>query len=575
MLAEFNAAFSLGRQQLIQENWTGAVAALQRAVSIRPDAWAIRGLLGVACLQAGQPEEAIEQLQRTLIEKPDDVPARLHLGIALFSIGQLAACEVAMRAVTVRRPTDVVAWRHLIASREGRGLPALQAWLRLSRLLPADPTVWAGLGGAWMTKGAPQQAITCFRTVLSLQPNNLAARCRLGMLLIDVGEIDEAEQALKAVLQEVPDSTSAITALARIRSWRRDEDGARALIAPLIQLDPPPVEAAALWAELHRNRPAEACLVVEAALASSRTNAQRSLLLHRLGDLYDVSGEHDAAFAAWQEANHIRGSRFDPAAHERVIDTLIAAYSHQQVRSDCGSTTPVFVVGMPRSGTSLLEQMLDRHPDIVGAGELESIRRIAAHLSRPVDYHLGLDQITAVELADLAGAHLQMLHRIGGSASVVVDKMPNNFLHLGLISQLFPRARVLHCVRDPVDTCFSCFRQRFGAGLPHTTRLEWLGAYHQGYSRLMAHWEASLPIRIHRVRYEDLVRTPEKTMRSVLSVVGVAWDGRCLSPHHNSRTVTTASRQQVQQPLYTHAIGRADPYREHLAVLRGALGDEV
>ena len=151
----------------------------------------------------------------------------------------------------------------------------------------------------------------------------------------------------------------------------------------------------------------------------------------------------------------------------------------------------------------------------------------------------------------------------------------HNFQHLGLISQLFPQARVLHITRDPVDTCFSCFRQRFGAGLSYTQRLEWLGAYYRSYVRLMRHWQATLPIRIHPVRYEQLVTEPELTMRGVLAALGQDWDARVLAPHRSRRRVSTASRQQVQEPLYTRAIGRAAPYRSHLAILREVLGDEV
>jgi hypothetical protein len=153
--------------------------------------------------------------------------------------------------------------------------------------------------------------------------------------------------------------------------------------------------------------------------------------------------------------------------------------------------------------------------------------------------------------------------------------MPNNFLHLGLIFQLFPNARVLHVVRDPLDTCLSCFRQRLGAGLPHTTRLEWLGAYYRSYARLMAFWEAQRPDAIRRVHYAELVCDPERTLQGVLELLGVDWDARCLRPHESDRIVATASREQVQQPLYTHAIGRSAPYARHLGPLLAALGTEA
>jgi Flp pilus assembly protein TadD len=575
MSAEFVTALSLGRQHLRHERWDEASTQLLRAVQIRPEAWAVRGLLGATLLKAGCPEDAIRVLTQTLSEQPDDLPARLHLGMALLETGQHAACEAAMRTVLARRPGEVVAWRYLIVACHERGHPAIHARTKLAELVPEEPEVWVGLGIAWTARGAPRPAILCLRRALALRPEDLASKGRLGLLLLDVGELAEAEEILQAVLAEVPMSSSVRTGLARIRVWHRDRDEARSMLAPLLVEPVPAVGALALWAELSRDQPDDAIpMVVSALERPDLTASERSLLLYRLGDLRDATGSHAAAFAAWQEANNLRHARFDPAAHDRAIDALIEAYRQPRVRSECDSEVPVFIVGMPRSGTSLLEQMLDRHSEIVGAGELESIREIARQLSQPRDYYLRLEQLTAAKLTGLARSQLAHLQTLGGDARRVVDKMPNNFLHLGLISQLFPGARVLHMVRDPADTCLSCFRQRLGAGLPHTTKIEWLGAYYRSYVRLMEHWEAVLPITIHRVHYADLVREPEVTLRSVFSVLGIEFDARSLSPHRSKRIVTTASRSQVQQPLYTHSIGRAAPYMEHLTALHRVLNGE-
>ncbi|MDG1484230.1 MAG: sulfotransferase [Myxococcota bacterium] len=576
MSAEFMTALSLGRQHLRHERWSEASTELLRAVESRPEAWAVRGLLGGTLLKAGRPHDAIRELTRTLSEQPDDLPARLHLGMALLNTGQNAGCEAAMRAVLAKRPDEIVAWRYLIAACHRLGQLAIQARTRLTELVPEEPDAWAGLGAAWLAKGAPQPAITCFRRVLALQPNDLTSKAQLGLLLLDVGALDESEVLLQAVRAEVPMSSSVLVGLARIRHWNREWDKAKAMIAPLLVPPVSSMAALALWAELNPDQPeAVIPLLVSALEQSDLTDSTRCLLLHRLGDLRDAAGSHDAAFAAWRSANDLRNLSFDPVGHDRAIDALIDGYRGPQVRSQCDSEVPVFIVGMPRSGTSLLEQMLDRHPEIVGAGELESIRQIAQQLSKPSDYYLRLEQIAAPQLTKLSRAHLAHLQTLGGGARRVVDKMPNNFLHLGLISQLFPRARVLHLVRDPSDTCLSCFRQRLGAGLSHTTKLEWLGAYFKSYARLMEHWEAVLPITIQRVHYADLVREPETTLRSVCTMLGVEFDARCLTPHLSKRLVKTASRIQVQQPPHTHAIGRAAPYMEHLTELHRMLNGEA
>ena len=428
--------FAQGRSHLLGEEWPEAAAALLQATELRPEAWAVRGLLGVALLKAGRPAEAIEALTHTLQEAPDDLPARLHLGMAQLAVGQPEACEQTMRMVTAARPGEVIAWRHIARAREQQGLHTTGAWTKVARLNPRDPTAWRSLGAAWVRRGAPSPAVVCFQQVLTLRPEDLDAQLQLGTLLIDTGELEEAESLLTAVLQQVPTSAQARTALARIRSWQRRPEEARRLVKPLVLCDRPPVEAAALWAELHRQEPSAALGVVQRALAAPGSTSGRSLLLHRLGDLHDRLGAHDAAFDAWQEANQLRQLRFAPRAHTKAIQALMAAYSQPRPVSQCESDVPVFVVGMPRSGTSLLEQMLDLHPDIVGAGELESIRHIASTLSAPVDYYLRLSEIDAQTLTPLAAAYCEQLQRFGGRR--VIDKMPNNFLHLGLIAQLFP-----------------------------------------------------------------------------------------------------------------------------------------
>ena len=227
--------------------------------------------------------------------------------------------------------------------------------------------------------------------------------------------------------------------------------------------------------------------------------------------------------------------------------------------------------------TGWLEQMLDRHPLITGLGEREEIRRAAIkipqRLGRAGPYFLHLDHIPATLLDELAASHLQTLRSLAGpGATRAVDKMPHNFLHLGLIAQMLPGARILHCVRDPVDTCFSCYRQRFGAGLPYTTRLEWLGVFYRAYAALMRHWSRVLPLPMMTVRYESLVASPEPVLREVMAFLDVPWEPRCLRFHESDRVIGTASHTQVQQPLYTSSVGRAAPYHHRLGPLRGALG---
>jgi hypothetical protein len=232
-------------------------------------------------------------------------------------------------------------------------------------------------------------------------------------------------------------------------------------------------------------------------------------------------------------------------------------------RGSSTSELPTLIVGMPRSGTTLLEQALSAHPGIAAGGELEDLRDLAR------EAYAG--PITSPRLDTLAARYLGRLRAIGPEAQRVTDKMPHNFLHLGLVALMLPRARVIHCRRDPVDTCWSCFRQHFGAGLAYTTDLAWLGAFHRSYADLMEHWRGALPLAMLEVDYEELVAQPEPTLRRVLAFLDLPWHPACLEPHKARRIAATVSRAEVQRPIHQGSVGRAAPYRPHLGPLLDAL----
>jgi hypothetical protein len=201
--------------------------------------------------------------------------------------------------------------------------------------------------------------------------------------------------------------------------------------------------------------------------------------------------------------------------------------------------------------------MLDAHPALRGVGERSELSQLAVAARGPF-----------YSTSQASNACFRYVDAVGSDRTI--DKMPHNFYHLGLLMQLFPRARVLYSVRDPLDTCFSCFRQRFGASMSYATELGWLGAVYAGHERLMAHWSA-IGVPVHPVPYAQLVRSPEETLRGVLSWLGLGWEPSCLRFHQRRRVVATASFAQVQEPLYTRGIGRSAPYHRHLGPLRAAL----
>jgi tetratricopeptide (TPR) repeat protein len=333
----------------------------------------------------------------------------------------------------------------------------------------------------------------------------------------------------------------------------------------------------------------EALLERMEALASDPSSLPRNAAtLHfALALLLEKRGAEEDAFEHYRQANalkhrllHEAGRAFDPDRHDRAIDQLIAAYSpafFQRVRGfGLDTELPVFIVGMPRSGTTLVEQILSRHPSVFAAGELTKGGQLAEELpirlGTAEGYPRCLDRLDQPTAQSIAEDVRQRLARRGGPAARVTDKGPLNYLHLGLLATLFPRARVIHCRRDPRDVCVSCYFQYFQDEADFTWDLSDLGRYYRAYERLMEHWRRVLPAQPLDVVYEELVTDPEPVIRRLVAFCGLPWDDRCLASHESRRPVQTLSKLQVRRPIYTTSVGRWRRFEKHLGPLLEALG---
>jgi hypothetical protein len=320
-------------------------------------------------------------------------------------------------------------------------------------------------------------------------------------------------------------------------------------------------------------------------LARAKTDEDRINLHHALGKIYDDSGRYDDSFH-----NYLLGNRLERAGFQyhwmhnsSYIDRLIGAfpvgYDRTQSWAGADSELPVFVLGMPRSGTTLIEQIISSHPLVFGAGELNGLEEIARGFKPRfnVSYPEGLSSLGAGDLKSSADYYLKFLRGFSGDALRITDKMPHNFIHLGLISLLFLNPRVIHCRRDPLDTCLSIFFQRFSfKGHPYSYDLEELGHYYYDYERLMAHWRGVLPLGMMlEVQYEEVLERPEEMSRRLIDFCGLEWDDRCLRFYENDRKVRTSSAWQVRQPLYKTSKERWRNYENHLAPLKLALDGMV
>lgn len=321
-------------------------------------------------------------------------------------------------------------------------------------------------------------------------------------------------------------------------------------------------------------------LLLELIDASKDQHPRQLALVHAVvANLLDRLGQYDQAFVHATQSNVLRGGTYEPHRVERFISRMMDYFTRHRIaclsRSTLQTEQPVFLIGMPRSGSTLIEQILCSHPKVAGGGEvpwmfdagIESARRAGGDTEFPGS----LDRLSISDLDALAGQYLAKISSVAPQADRFTDKMLSNYLNLGLIALLFPQARIIHCSRDPMDTCVSCYMTNFATGHEFTRRLDWLGHFYRHYRLLMDHWLTVLRQPMLEVRYEALVQDPQTQSRRIFDFIGLGWDEQCLRFYENKRPITTSSAQQVRRPIYSSSVGRWRHYEKQLMPLRREL----
>ena len=303
--------------------------------------------------------------------------------------------------------------------------------------------------------------------------------------------------------------------------------------------------------------------------------ADRMRLHFAAATIFEQAGEIETAFEHYSAGNDLKDVVFDPAQYAVHIGQLIETFDKDvfaKVKSwGSRDERPVFIVGMPRSGTSLVEQIIASHHGVFGAGELETFNKffgtLAEHCKSEADYPDCINDLSAETVAAMANEHLSTLSDLAPNAHQITDKMPTNFLHIGLIAALFPLARIIHCRRDPRDTCFSIYGRDFAGDHAYAYNQANLGRYFRQYERLMVHWQRTLPNSILDVQYEALIADQETETKRTLEFCGLDWDENCLAFHETDRTVRTWSYRQVRQPINKTSVARWRKFATHLKPL--------
>lgn len=477
----------------------------------------------------------------------------------------------------------------VIAAKQEDDPQALRLIRRAIKLNGTSADFHNSLGAVYKHQGDLQRALECYRRAVQLDPGHAVAHDNLGSTLADLTEYREARECFARAVALRPGFAEAHCNLANLwfREGRLEEAEAEAREA--IGLKPDFHRAYFLLAHLKHypslESPETRQLMdwMQGLLGSPGLSERHASTLNfALAKVFNDGGEYPRAFEFYRRGNQLRrGLLGDP---DRCLDQmesftqrLMEVFDRDLFQALEGggidSEIPVFIVGVPRSGTTLVEQILSSHPQVAGAGEQGFLRTLESELARRPGnaYPEGVAGWARDAAKEKALAYLELLRRYGPGSRRVSDKMPDNFLRLGLIALMFPRARVVHCRRHPMDSGASIFFQSFKEDLCFAFGLGDIGRYHCLYHRLMDHWRKVLPIPMLELQYEDLVSDPEPQTRRLIEFLGLEWNDLCLDHTANPRTVVTASSWQVRQPLYTSSVGRWRRYGEGFEPLRQAL----
>jgi tetratricopeptide (TPR) repeat protein len=575
-----------------QKRHAEAADLIMQALAIQPHP-IFHSNLAAVYLDLNRLDDTIAHADAALHQHPGLANAHHNRGVALMRQGHYDAAIAGFSEAIRLHPMHMEARCNLASTlhRQGRLHEALACLQQAVRLAPEHAQVQNDLGGVLLSLGETEPAIARFRAAIRLRPDFAEPHCNLGLALRDQGKVDEALACFQAALAHNPRYVAAHNNFAYALESIGRFDAARTELNAALALEPDNPRAlaglgglaAADYATLADDQLARIRILVTRPDLPPEDRGRMHFALARQ---LDKQGDHDAAFAHYRAGNELRktyvaqrGAAFDPAEHRRHIDRLIAVFDRGYFErvQDFGvaSALPVFIVGMMRSGTTLTEQILASHPLVHGAGELRDIGSLSGVLSerlRTTDpYPDCTTRLDAMAAAVLAEQHLQKLQEHGRGAQRVVDKMPFNYLHLGLIATLFPGAQIIHCRRDPIDTCLSCYFQNFGEPQAFTLDLAHVGFYFREYEQLMAHWRSVLPLRMFELQYEDLTADQETHSRRLVEFCGLEWDERCLRFHESDRPIRTASILQVRKPIYRTAVGRWKRYEKHLQPLLDAL----
>jgi tetratricopeptide (TPR) repeat protein len=576
---------NLGNARRLQGERAEALHQFQQAVTLDPSLAEAHSNLGQLLLEENQRQEALRHCREAVRLRPDFPEALANLGNVLRDLGHFAEARQQYAEALRLQPDLPLVYGNMgqALQEEGDLTGAIGWYLQGLQRDPTSAALHSHLASALEEQGKHDEAIGRFRLALQFSPNHAEAHHGLGVAFYENDQLTEARDCFEAALRLKPDFASAHCQLGTVHEELGQLEAARASFQASLLADPDHAGALSQLATMLRGKlPEEHQNAIRRLLARPQLGpGKRSALHFGLAHVLDGNGAYDEAAEHLRKGNSLakalwqrQGHGYDPAGHAAFVDQVIATFTPEffgRVRSfGLETERPVFIVGLPRSGTTLTEQVLASHSRAHGAGELPMARLAFEGLPR----FAGTDGTSFDRLHDADGVglrraadwHLEQLSQRNAVADRVVDKMPENYLYLGMIVAMFPRAKIIHCRRDLRDIAVSCwmtnFRtQRWAVDADH------IAERFREYGRLMEHWSRCLPVPLLEVQYEETVADLEGVARRLLAWCDLDWEPGCLAFHKTARPVRTASVAQVREPIYTRSVARWRNYEQALGSL--------
>lgn len=553
MTSALIAAIQKAQKLIHAGKLTSAESVCRKILLKKPNQPDVLHLLGLIALRNGQYDLTQECYAKALKIRPDNSSYHYNLGLAYIHTEQYKLAVERLTRATELEPglEGVYSDLCLALVHESNFEAAIEAGKKAVTQAPDNAYAHFHLALAYHGWKDFESSFKHLVNASQLSPDHPALLLELGNVYVGRNELESGRQCFLRVLQRAPEHVLALTSFVNITSYSTtDHKDVRRL--------------------------------KELEVQNRLTDKQRIAVYFSLAKIYQDCESYDRAFAYFERGNRLQAKLYPFSSDEFTdyVSSMIEFQTEELLAEKRlmgnPSNSPVIIVGTPRSGTTLVEQILSSHPDVFGAGELTWIGLAAdalpAYLKTSAPYPECTQALAKSNINELAEKYLRYLHTLAGNESRITDKMPGNFLNLGLIHILFPNARIIHCRREPRDACTSMFCQYFPAGHKISHDMFKLGVFYQQYQRMMAHWRAVLPEDILiEIDYEDMVYNQEAVSRRLVEFIGVEWNDACLEFYKKKRRVFTASAMQVTQPIYSRSIGRWKRFEKHLQPLEDGL----